>query len=401
MLLTPHCYNLCMVLSRPPWRPRLASVLAPALLASLLPAVTSPQDDLAPAHEFLLEYREELAGPNLWPPEVHWDADRTPLPELGGLEVRRGALRIGESRVVRLAWDGAQRTLYVDRNQNGDLSDDEPIERVERRDRGPVYEHIELHAPEGPEHGMWKVLLPVERPGTSTPDGIAVVTSGWTGTVELGGMKYRFDAFDNLDGVFTPGTDQLELRAETNAAGVRIGDADALPESVLLGTRLYDLSLSLDAGEDGGTVRATFTESSIPLFDCELLGTHLASLKLEPTGEVAPSMMILLVRPSGRLRLPEGEYQARIEIDGGELGWLRSRGGVVVHAEGESVLRAGCPLDNSIDYRRSGAATLEIEYQLRGQGGEKYELQPSCVPDRRFVVCVGDREVGSADFRYG
>ena len=67
----------------------------------------------------------------------------------------------------------------------------------------------------------------------------------------------------------------------------------------------------------------------------------------------------------------------------------------------KNVLRAGCPLENSLGYRRASGSTLELEYRLLGIGGEEYTLGTRYYPAPTFVARAGDREVASGSFEYG
>ena len=225
--------------------------------------------------------------------------------------------------------------------------------------------------------------------------------SGWTGKVNLGGVDYRLALFDDLDGVFTTGSDQMSLSPWTGADGDFAFDTIALPGRLLIGNRLFDLALSLETGGNGGSVHVAITETSAPLLDVELLGTHIHSLKFGPTGGGHDATAAFVDDPSDALRLPEGAYSLRVELEGGALGPLKSKLDVVVKAGGENVIRAGGPLDNSVSFQRSSVAGFEVSHRLLGVGGEEYALAHRASTPPRFVARIGEREIASADFQFG
>lgn len=380
---------------------RLLPILA---LGSPLPAAAESQEQ----HEFTLDYDRELHdSTRALPPdelgvEIHWRSGPVSDPELDGREVRPGVIRIGDDRLVRLAWDRRGKALFVDRDQDGELADEDPVGVLADYSDFLWFEEFTLQHPAGPEHGLWSLLPSIARSDSSYDSDRFRVRSGWSGDIELGGVVYQLGVFDDLDGVFTPGVDRLVLRVRSDEDPGPDFEDVALPGRVLLGEVLYDLSLSLEASAGkGGIVRARFTEISATRVECELLGTRLSKLLLEPTEPGPHSTLIFLEAPSGTMLLVEGQYTARIEIADERLGPLRSEVELVVEPRAENVLRAGCPLENSLGHRRASGSTLELEYRLLGIGGEEYTLGNRYYPAPTFVARAGDREVASGSFEYG
>jgi len=330
---------------------------------------------------------------------IHWRPDEATAPELEGRHVRRGVIRTESGRLVDLAWDRQGEVLFVDSDDDGELADEQPKTAWWTMAERTSFRGLRLEHPEGPEHGVWSLsaslALDDAAPGTNR----ATVRSGWTGEIELGGERYRLAVFDDLDGVFTPGAARFAL--------CRVGDEDpplpleeiALPARLLLGGKLYELSLTLEASAvEGGEVLARFTEVGAPRVACELPGTHVDELVLEPRG--SGSTAAYFSRPAGTLSLVEGAYTARLRVDGGALGQLHSTTELTVTPEGASVLRAMAPLDNSIECRRASGSTLGLRYRLLGTGGEEYPLEDMRVSPS-FVVRAGDRRVAAETFEYG
>lgn len=332
---------------------------------------------------------------------IYWDRDTASAAELGGREVRLGALPIDRERVVRLAWDRRGGGLFVDRDGDGELGDEEPVGVLWSGEDGWLFERVRLHAPEETGPGAWDVTVRIATAKHGNLESFAIVQSGWTGMVELDGKAYRLAVVDDLDGVFTPGVDQLALLPIDDSEAERSLKTVWLPQRVLVGAKLYDLALALEPGGEAGVVVASFALSDAPLVEVEVLGTHIARLQLDPLGETSPRTAVFATDARGTLRLPAGRYLARVVLDGGELGELTATAEVEVREGAADLLRLGAPLENDIEVERRAVAGLELTYRLLGIGGEEYHPEKRSDTPPRFVARVGERVVAAADFRYG
>ena len=376
-------------------------------------ATAEPQDPEEAVREFRLEFRSESDIPlGNWIdghlcPDVDWDAKTSSLPELDGRDVRRGAIRVGEDRLVRLAWDEATRQLWADGNWNGDLSDDAPLGEIESfSSYGPDYVLVSLAAPEGAEAGRWSVAVNVDAPQGEHVPPKAWVRSGWTSDIELDGRAYRLVVADDLDGVIEPSEDILLLQSlgagEPDGEDSEPAEPFRLTEYVQLNERLYGVSFRLEPGGAGGVVVATFERDPTSLVECELTGLHIDRLTFSPLDPAEFWSTIHLELPHGTVRLPPGRYSYRVTIDGGSrLGEIHARGEIEVRPDGENVFRMGAPLANSLRVERVSARGFRLDYRLLGADGEEYAIPSRPNENPALTILSGGREMSSGRFRYG
>ncbi|MFH0946516.1 MAG: hypothetical protein V2A76_15075 [Planctomycetota bacterium] len=58
---------------------------------------------------------------------------------------------------MRLAWDRSGGVLFIDRDGDGDLSDEEPGKELWGSFGMWQCNDFQIHSPEGPAHGIWTV----------------------------------------------------------------------------------------------------------------------------------------------------------------------------------------------------------------------------------------------------
>jgi len=110
------------------------------------------------------------------------------------------------------------------------------------------------------------------------------------------------------------------------------------------------------------------------------------------------------VDPSAEtLALPPGRYRPlEVTLRGDYQCWphqVRSAEWVTVSGGQSPALKVGAPLKHKIRLERQGAL-LVVNYELLGQGGEKYS-PPRAAGKPRFVVYRKAEQVFAADFEYG
>jgi hypothetical protein len=416
------------------------------ILGVLFCATTAAGEAEQPTeHVFRLKYTEGdffLPLPGLEDREVEF-VDEPAYKERR--EVVRGVLPTGREKkeYVGFAWDGRKGKLYVDLNRNLDLTDDPPV-AYEGTRRDFFGEAARLNVTRAGCNVAY--LVDMSFYGEFLEVG---VRSGWSGEVELGGRRWMLEVVDNLDGVIGS-EDMFVLRTADSKVGPSsatagdpenspfrqeavpgLGALDAfrmvslyeqgmtnpdrmeVPERLSFDGASYDVAFAFESGETQADLVARFTESDAPKGALRIDGESIRRLiiKQDTTDRVS---LAVLDSPDETVRIPCGDYSRYgVFVDGGDsVGLLyAAREETLVVTEGQSqVLKVGAPLNSSVGITRRGN-TLELDYQLVGRGGEKYDEFGSRlerlgrlfdVEDMpKYTVYKGDTEVASGLFAYG
>ncbi len=311
-------------------------------------------------------------------------------PDFGNHDVFRGALRIGPGKTdfIGVALDRSDATLYLDLNRNLDLTDDpQGIHRQSGRSSYLNFPEIALDLLSESPPRSYKVDISSYASGQA----MAAIRSGWTGDLEIGGAKTRLSLADNLDGTIGP-DDQFTLDGGTG------GSSFSPPNRLFLGGRSYSVTYEFVFEEETSKVRVGFREVDQPLRTLPLQGDSVSRLILQGTQSTA-----LIDNPTSTVTLPTDTYfiQQCALAQGNLAFWGERREPLIVSETEPAALRFGRPLQPSVDVRRMGTL-LEMNYSLRGQGGETYSAQasPSSGPPT-FKILHGDREIASGSFEYG
>ncbi|MBZ5499418.1 MAG: hypothetical protein LAP85_23720 [Acidobacteriia bacterium] len=330
-------------------------------------------------------------------------------PNFGGNDkVIRRALKIGpgQNDFIGFAVNFTSRTLYLDLNQNLDLTDDPQ----------GVYKSVMVRGPSGYFAYFRGVRLDLGNNGinrryllepfyflgeNSTSIGIR---SLYEGEIELQGRKWLFQVQDNLDGQF----DAQDKFLITPVA--RSGDPKALtyrpmalPRILFIGGNQYQLAFAFGAASGVALVTATLTEHRSPMAEVTLDGKFVRRLILQGDARLA-----ILESPGRTVTLPADNYRIQTvylvpaadkPVLTGVSTSETSR--ITVAAGAPNRLQIGAPFVSSVRAERKGSSLL-LSYVLKGAAGEEYTVM---TPDRRnppkFVIYRGDRQVASGNFQFG
>jgi hypothetical protein len=401
--------------------PLLLFLAAAFLLAAAERPFARVEGDALTSHTFQLHYRENfglaflhiriLSHPNAFPKE----------PPLGNAEVFRGIICLPKHSgpSIPLIGDKTQRRLYVDRNRNGDLTDDPSFQAKGEKDvLCQYFENVVIASPQGPEAGLWNVTVLLSKPGSTGRDPDAgYVQSAWVGEVNLHGNKWQMAIQDDLDGQITPRDKMFvvepgffDVEREPNAL-MNILSREALSpmRKIWLDGESYDLSFRLGPGEKGGVLNAVFTESPSPAQECEIAGTGIAQLLLKSAGsdKDQPGTLALFRKPGRTIRVPPGEYYARVYLDGGpDLGmaWFdgfNSKQTFRIGPGASAVLNLGGPLKPTL-YAQRTRSNLSMTYSLEGVGKDRYDfLRKTEIAVPKVTIYKGNRQIAAGNFNFG
>lgn len=357
-------------------------------------------------HVFRLQYRDTgfyLNSPvNLESMEVIFKKE----PDFGRRKIVRGALQIGqaESDFIGFAWDEAQCELYLDLNQNLDITDDP--DGVYECDPGKYYQNFKRICIERDYGGVtvpYVIDLRIDR--GSSPR--VFVRSGWEGEIELNGKRWAAAVADNMDGNIDS-SDRLILNIHKDEAGVseamlNTGDL-SVPQRLSIDGHSYEPAFAFEPGETRTELVATFTESAVPMGELKIAGQSIKWLLLEQDGSDG-SPLVVLDEPNDSVAVPVGEYyRQRIYLDSrGPRGLFRAYRYDTVHvaANRPVQLNVGGPVKHELTVRRWGN-TLHLNYLLAGLGGENYTVRWLNPQEQvQFAVYKADTKIASGAFEYG
>jgi hypothetical protein len=315
--------------------------------------------------------------------------------------VVRRTLRVGPSPadLLGLAVNLSKRTLYLDLNQNQDLTDD--AKGVYRSTTSACrFRNVRFCISNGGTNRCY-LLDPLDL--TVPERGFATIRSVYAGRIALHGQQWSLHVQDSLDG-------QFDARNRFMITGVspsrQAGDTSyarapaSVSQHLFIAGHQYQFTFAYSPGEDG-PLRVSVQEVSAPMGELALEGNSIRWLVLQ--GEAC---LALVDSPGKSLALPLDTYRlqsACVQPAPGVKPLVSSSGGASVTLEPGKVqsLKLGLPLVSSVLVGAS-RDVLTLRHVLRGAGGEVYAVPQS---DRRnppkFAVYLKDRLLATGSFKFG
>ena len=357
-----------------------------------------------------LEYREvEFSMGNVAVSLDGPKGDRSGLiekaPETKGAKPVYGALQLGKER-MELAWDKAQRKLYLDLNRNQDLTDD-PGGVFSASAKGSYQTFRNIHLSATDEGGEWRFLvdLNLHEFGRSRLNGYASLRSFYAGKVELAGRSWqvglvkrsvdRVGADESVTLLFRPWEDCTQSFSLYD----RSADTFALRKKLFLQNQAYSTRTSFEGEGESSKPRLELVPQQTPLGELRVSGEGVHRLVLESRGDYTA----IFDAPSGVLRVPLGTYnrtQVRLQKGDNEA-FGDFDAAVTVSDKTVATLPVGGPLTNSVTVSRAGR-WLQLSYKLIGISGRPYELVDR--GERKapeFAIYKGDRRLATGKFQFG
>ncbi|MBZ5499795.1 MAG: hypothetical protein LAP85_25630 [Acidobacteriia bacterium] len=373
------------------------------------PSIQAQSAAAGPALSFPLKYVETGAITtriDLGRQEVKFRKE----PDFGSNDkIVRRALKVGpgENDFMGYAINLSRHTLYLDLNQNLDLTDDPrgvyTSENIRASNLFAFFRGVRIHLTRG---GVDRTYLLEPFYYLSENTSYVGIRSLYTGQIDLHGQRWLFQVQDNLDGQFDA-ADKLLLyriappgsKIEPKAVALR---PLPIPRSLFLDGRQYRLGFSFGTSPEGVPLTVTFTETATPLVELTLEGQAIRHLALRSDERLA-----YLYSPGPTVSLPADKYR----IQGAYLQTAPGKPSLVCTTEtgrleltpgAPHLLRIGAPFVSSVVPERSGNNVLRLRYVLKGASGEEYLIEN---PDRgnppKFVIYRGDQAVASGSFTFG
>jgi hypothetical protein len=331
-------------------------------------------------------------------------------PDFGRHRVVRGAFGCGvrTNEFISFAWDQTANRLYLDLNENRDLTDDAEATCAGEYDgQVQLFPRVKLNF--NTPSGRHRYLVDLRLGGTTTAQlsGTYVLRCFWHGRVELGGRPYQIGLVENPDTkTLADQTRYLLFRAwgaRTEPIRLNPGTPHTVhwPQRVHLAGQSFSLS-SLYTNQGGSPGYVLELAPAHPqMGELRLSGLNLYRLILQQPG----GYTAILDTPGSAEKIPAGTYQT------GEV-WLRQAAAeayydgplpLTVRADRAVSLAVGGPLTNSVAAERSGD-DLVLRYRLAGAGSQTLTYRMS-TEDRNnppgWAILSGGKQVASGKFAYG
>lgn len=383
--------------------------------------IISPISVLAAAgdeHTFELKWQEYGTGGSIQVP-----LDRTePFdkePDFGQRQVLRGVLGFPGSffkdNGMPFVWDKSESTLYVDLNQDGDLTND-PNGILESDDvtsgRYQRQEFPDFDLSISSDQGIFRYRLGASLWDYSyQKEALFRIRSGYGGVVNLRGTEWYIGVNDKLSGAIR-GDSNLTLQptAQPDTGTKPIGYTTNFISSLPCPKRLYfdgrccELEFEFRKTDGFPALWCTLTEQDVALGALRIEGQKIHELVLG-----SGDMLVLPPLTEQPVLVPFGDYRCQaVRIQYDEQKRASPEGthdiAVSIPPDDEGLLKVGGPLQNTVRVERTGNV-LKFHYQLKGVGGETYDAQQITNYDRQKTPTVtiykGPLQLASGTFEYG
>ncbi|MBZ5500299.1 MAG: hypothetical protein LAP85_28225 [Acidobacteriia bacterium] len=320
-------------------------------------------------------------------------------------KIVRRALKVGPNPgdFVGFAVNLTSHTLYLDLNQNLDLTDDpRGVYRSENMRSSILlsfFKGVRLSFSSGGVNRSY-LLEPFYFLGENSS--YIGIRSSYAGEVELQGQKWQFQVQDNLDGqldaqdkfLFTP------VAREGEPKGIPYSPMP-VPKNLFLEGHEYQLGFAFKAASGDSPLTVTFAQITSPMAELTLDGQFVRRLLLQ-----GDRRLVILDSPSHTIPLPADNYRIRglylqPAPDKPALASSSETSPFVVTTGAPYRLRVGAPFVSYVTADRNGNM-LRLRYILTGAAGEQYAV---INPDRgnppKFVIYKGDQVVATGSFQYG
>lgn len=319
-------------------------------------------------------------------------------PAYAGGQVLRKAIQFGNrpADFIGVAYDVAGNALYVDHNLNLDLTDDGPAVTGGEAAGFMSYASFSDVAVTLDRDGMaMSYVLDLTFYGGFFFD--VTVKSGWRGEGSLGGTSVTMGIADNLDGridasdVFT--FDHQRLREARLDCG-RV-EGIGLPDWFWFEGQAYRIAPAFRVVDDAMVVAVALTPITDDLMDIAFDGQFVSRILLQDSRD----QWAMLDWPDAAMSIPVGQYTLQ-QVDLLDSFTGHPRPSPTIAAGGNTLLKAGGPLNQKVRVSRSGAY-LDLQYSLVGADDDTLYRADAEQENPTFAVYKGDSRVGAGQFEYG
>lgn len=390
------------------------------LLAIRLTIIISPAWAQGDPNTFTCEltWQDHGASDNLYQSLSNENEPFAVEPDWQGREVFRGNLVFDPPSArninTALVWDRIEQKLYIDLNQDGDLTNDpNGILKADHVNR--YYQHFSaIMISFTDEKGTFRYGLKFDiydYSGQANKQINIGILSCYRGPVELHGVSWQMTVTDRLQANIhsnspfslspTAATSQRPEGYATNQIS-----SLALPQSLYVDGHCYDLAFDFrSTGHEFPSLWCTLTEKEVPLGRLDIQGQFIEGLVF---GDL--NMLVLPPLTDHPVTVPVGTFSVqdldlKVHPDKPTVSPLSATDvEVQVQADEQNVITLGGPLTSSVNVERMGCI-LRFNYELCGAGGERYNAQDITDYDSQtkptVTIYKGKLKLASGSFEYG
>ena len=360
-------------------------------------------EDANAANEVVCDLRFKPSGFNLGLTAIADSSIKeTNGPNFGGRKVSRGVIQSGSpnTKPMLFVWDRSKGNLYLDLNNNLDLTDDANGVFSSEAGRPSNFDKMQVER----QFGEARVPYVISAYIYSSTYYLFKVHSGFEGEAELGSKRRWISFADNMDGIAGTGDYFAITSADSNFRPPANNLNFFAPNEVFLDGRNWAVSYEFMTVDGQACVRARFKEAPRETGKVMIEGKFIRYLTLRNYRSF--KSITVFENPEGEVTAPAGEQTLwQIFLDGGKAGLFeRSRppyDQITVKKNETETLKVGGPLNNSVEVKRIGRV-LQFSYKLVGADGKEYTSRNRNEENApKFAVFKRDKEIGSGKFRFG
>jgi len=380
---------------------RSVAVLAGVMIA--LCATGLPQakgEDTNTANEVVCDLRFKPSGFNLGLSAIaNSSIKETNGPNFAGRKVSRGVIQsdMQGAKPMLFVWDKSKGNLYLDLNNNLDLTDDANGVFSSKGGKAGYFDEmqVEKHIGDIQVHYIVNAFLFLSNYYQFT------VHSGFEGIAELGNKRWRVSFADNMDGIAGTGDYFAITSADSNFRPPVDKPSLYAPNEVFLDGKNWAVSYEFATVDGQACVRARFKEIPRETGKVMIEGKFIRYLTLRNNRSIT-----VFENPEGEVVAPAGEQTlGQIFLDGGKSGLFErnrySYEHLNVRKNETLTFKTGGPLNNSVTVKHIGRV-LQFSYKLVGADGKEYTSRNTDKDNApKFAVFKGNKEIGAGTFSFG
>lgn len=324
------------------------------------------------------------------------------VPPFEGKNIIQGIIVVDEkgNTGIPYAWDRKFNKLYIDRNRNLDLTDDpDNIYSGDKRYNTYTYKNLSLNITRE------DINIPCVCTLTLTTflrkwEADLQMNSVWESEAELSGDAWLLTMSDGLDGIMGNSShDRIMIIPKTGFPAEQTESTPFPPNLLFLQNKAYNIHCSFIKEGEETLLKTELGETEPECGEMRITGKYIELLVLSGDNQV------ILTSPSQTVSIPAGLYREQRLVlqspDRERTFPLNLKKNININRINPYEFRAGGPLKNSMDIKRSGNRLL-MNYKLLDAGNNPLEnewIDMDRTPS--LIVYQNGKKVHTDKFRYG